>query len=177
MKKQLFNQEGTLELIEGTSTLVFHDNMPDRKEYDMPKVETKIYTDGEIVEVSEPVVEPITEMYIEKERYANNLSKKKTRTIQLKNHTYAVVYTLAEEYLTIGNIRGFFKVVKNVKVYVHSKRDLKAIKKAKTTMKMIADGNRSVDYSSLLTMLASPNRAPKPMEYEETIDNVYTLKR
>ena len=41
MKKQLFNQEGTIELIEGTSTLVFHDNLPDRKEHDIPKIETK----------------------------------------------------------------------------------------------------------------------------------------
>lgn len=176
MKKQLFNQEGTIELIEGTSTLVFHDNLPDRKEHDIPKIETKIYTDGEIVEVSEPVIEPITEYYIGKERYTNNLSKKKTRTIQLKNHTYAVVYTLAEEYLTIGNIRGFFKVVKEVKVYVHSKKDLKAIKQARKTMNMIAEGNRSVDYSSLLTMLASP-RAPRTMEYEEQVDNVYILKK
>ena len=53
---------------------------------------------------------------------------------------------------------------------------MKAIKQARKTMKMIAEGNRGVDYSSLLTMLASP-RAPRTMEYEEQVDNVYVLKK
>ena len=177
MKKQLFNQEGTIELIEGTSTLVFHDNLPDRKEHDIPKIETKIYTDGEIVEVEEAQVEPITEYYIGNKKYTNNLSKKKTTKLHLRNHTYAVVYTLAEEFLTVGNIAGFFKVVKEVKVYVHNKKDTKALRKAKITMKMIADRNRSVDYSSLFTMLFKRNEEPKRMEYEEIKDNIYVLKK
>lgn len=177
MKIELFNQDGTIELIEATSKLVFHDNLPDRQEWDIPRIETKIYTDGEIVEVEDTKEEPITEYYIGKKRYTNNLSKKKTTKFHLKNHTYAVVYTLAEEYLTVGNIRGFFKVVKDVKVYVHSRKDSKALRKAKITMKMIADRNRSVDYSSLFTMLFKRNEEPKRMEYEETTDNVYTLKK
>ena len=177
MKIELFNQNGTIELIEATSTLVFHKDLPDRKEWDVPKIETKIYTDGEIVEVEETQVEPITEYYIGNKKYTNNLSKKKTTKLHLRNHTYAVVYTLAEEFLTVGNIAGFFKVVKEVKVYVHNKKDTKALRKAKITMKMIADRNRSVDYSSLFTMLFKRNEEPKRMEYEEKIDNIYVLKK
>lgn len=142
-------------------------------EYEYPKVLTKIYTDGQIVKVDEPLEENIKEHYIGKEKYTHSVDKKKTRKVHLKNHTYAVVYTLAEEFVTIGNIHGFFKVVKDVTIYVNNNRDLTALRKANKTIQMIADNNRSIDYSSVFSMVFTIEQAPKKMEYEHQQENIY----
>ena len=41
--------------------------------------------------------------------------------------------------MKVGNIGGFFKVIKDVKVYLKDKRDLTAIRKAKKTIQMIQE--------------------------------------
>lgn len=178
MKKIEFNTDGTLDLIEGFAIRkvpkIF--NIPET-EYEDVKVETKIYTDGEVVQIDEPIVEDISEYYINGKKYNGSINKLRTTRVQLKDHSYAVVYTLGEEYLTVGNIRGFFKVIKNVEIYLKDKKDLTALRKAKKTISMIQEHCNSVDYSSLFTMFLSKDNTPRKLEYEKYNRSVYTLKK
>lgn len=178
MKKIEFNQDGTLELIEVSirkkTPKMF--SFPET-EYDDVKVETKIYTDGDVVQIGESEEENISEYYIDGKKYTHQVDKLKRTKVYLENHSYAVVYTLGEEFVTVGRVSGWFKLVKDVQIYLKDKRDLTAMKKAKKTIEMIREHNSSVNYNSLLGMLLSNDNRPRKLEYEKYNKNVYTLKK
>ena len=170
--------DGSLELIEVSKKRrvprIF--NCPET-EYNDVKIETKIFTDGEVVKFGEPTEEVISEYYICGKKYTGSVDKLKKTRIFLKNYSYAVVYTLAEEYLTVGNIHGFFKVVQNVNIYLKNKKDITALRKARKTISMVKEHNNSVNYNSLFSMLCASDNSPKKIEYEKYNKNIYTLKK
>lgn len=178
MKKVEFNKDGILELIE----VSVRRNVPKilscpETEFDDVKVETKVYTDGEVVRVRESEEESIDEFFINGKKYTHQVDKLRRTKVYLKNHSYAVVYTLAEEFLTVGNVSGFFKVIKDTKIYLKDSRDLTAMKKAKKTIEMIREHNNSANYDSLFSMLMTRNVGSRKLEYEKYNKNVYTLRK
>lgn len=178
MKKQEFTSDGVLELVE----VSLRRRIPKmlccpESEFDDVKIQTKIYTDGEVVQVGEPEEENIAEYFIDGKKYTHQVDKLRRTKIYLRDYSYAVVYTLGEEFLTVGNVSGFFKVVKDTKVFLKDMRDLTAMRKAKKTIQMINENNRSANYDSLFSMLMTGNTSPRKMEYEKYNKNVYTLKK
>lgn len=178
MKKNEFSTDGAIELVE----VSLRRRIPKmlccpESEFDDVKIETKIYTDGKVVSLGETKEENISEYFIDGTKYTHQVDKLKRTKVYLKDYSYAVVYTLGEEFLTVGNVSGFFKVIKDIKVYLRDTKDLSSIRRAKKTIQMVRDNNRSVNYDSLFNMLLSRNTSPKKMEYEKFNKNVFTLKK
>lgn len=167
---------GTIDLIEvsETRTIPPFGNRTEVCTFDDVKIETKIYTDGVIERIDEPVVTSIKEHFIDGKKYTHKVDKMKRTTIHLKDYTYAVVYTIGEEFMQLDNICGNFRVTKLSEIYLKDRRDRIALRKAKKTMSMVANNNRSINTTSLLSyVLSQPQQI---IEYEKQ-DNVYTLKR
>ena len=144
------------------------------------KIKMRIFTDGEIVCEDEVISQNIDEYYIGKTKYPYDVNILKTKNVYFKNHSYVITYVIAEELMKMGNIGGWFDVVKDVSVYLENSKDRKALKTAKQVICEIEKRNRSVDYSSsLLTMLASQSRSRglEKLETEVLSDNVYSLSR
>ena len=79
--------------------------------------------------------------------------------------------------MTIGNIRGWFGVVKEVSIYLKNPKDKKALKCAKQAIREIENHNNNVDYSSLFGMLVSQGKGLQKFETEKISKNVYSLKK
>lgn len=180
MKYKLFDNEGKIELTEVLTTRTipsFFEEQITPNTFEDILVKTRVFTDGIIAKQEEPKTEEIKEYFINGKKYTHKVDKKTTRTIYLKDYTYAIVYTTAREYMTVGNIHGNFFVTKDVEVYVKSKRDISALRKARKAMKKIEEGNASVNYNSLFEMIMTSNQNKRNIEIEQVKDNVYTLKK
>ena len=136
------------------------------KTKDFEKVKMRIFTDGEIAKETKETFHNINECYIGR-----------TKNLYFKNHSFVIVYLIAEEYMTIGNVAGLFDVIKDISIYLENKKDKKALKDAKRIIKEIANLNKGIDYSSLLGMLASESKKSVEFETEEISKNVYSLKK
>ena len=79
--------------------------------------------------------------------------------------------------MTIGNITGWFDIVKEVSVYLENIKDKKALREAKRVIKEINNLNSHTDYSSLFGMILSQPTKSERFETEEISRNVYTLKK
>ena len=178
MKKLEFKEDGSLELIE----VSLRRKIPKilscpETEFDDVKIETKIYTDGEVIKIGESEIENIDAFFINGKKYTHQVDKLKRTRVYLKDYSYAVVYTLGKEYMTVGNIHGRFKVIKNIEIYLKNKKDLTALRKARKTIQMVAEYNNSIDYSSIFSMLFSKKENPKKIEYQRELPDIYTLKK
>lgn len=136
------------------------------KTKDFEKVKMRIFTDGEIAKETKETFHNINECYIGR-----------TKNLYFKNHSFVIVYLIAEEYMTIGNVAGCFDVIKDISIYLENKKDKKALKSAKRIIKEIANLNKGIDYSSLLGMLVSESKKSVEFETEEISKNVYSLKK
>ena len=68
-------------------------------------------------------------------------------------------------------------MTKDIEIYLRSKKDLTALRKAKKAIRKIEEGNASIDYKSVYTMMMTSNQNKRNMEFEQIKDNVYTLKK
>lgn len=136
------------------------------KTKEFEKVKMRIFTDGEIAKETKETFHNINECYIGR-----------TKNLYFKNHSFVIVYLIAEEYMTIGNVAGCFDVIKDISIYLENKKDKKALKSAKRIIKEIANLNKGIDYSSLLGMLVSESKKSVEFETEEISKNVYSLKK
>lgn len=170
------NSNGTIDLIEVSETRIIppFGNKKEVCTFDDVKVETIIYTDGIIESIDEPQVRNITEYFIDGKKYTHKVDKLKRRTVHLKDYTYAVVYTIGQEFMRVENICGNFKVTKSSEIYLKDRKDRIALRKAKKTMNMVSNNLRSINYTSLLSYVLS--KPQQKMEYDGQ-DNIYTLKR
>ena len=178
MKIKLFSNEGKLELTEVSVTrsipTFYKEEKPNTFEDTL--VKTRVFTDGKVVRQEEPETEEIEEYFINGKKYTHKVDKKTTKNIYLKDFTYAIVYTTAREFLTVGNIHGNFFVTKDVEVYVKNRKDIKALMAARKAMKKIEEGNNSINYSSIFAMMMTSSQNRRNMQFEEIKDSVYTLK-
>lgn len=142
----------------------YKDDETKTKEFE--KVKMRIFTDGEIAKETKETFHNINECYIGR-----------TKNLYFKNHSFVIVYLIAEEYMTIGNVAGCFDVIKDISIYLENKKDKKALKSAKRIIKEIANLNKGIDYSSLLGMLVYESKKSVEFETEEISKNVYSLKK
>lgn len=142
----------------------YKDDETKTKEFE--KVKMRIFTDGEIAKETKETFHNINECYIGR-----------TKNLYFKNHSFVIVYLIAEEYMTIGNVAGCFDVIKDISIYLENKKDKKALKSAKRIIKEIANLNKGIDYSSLLGMFVSESKKSVEFETEEISKNVYSLKK
>ena len=180
MKYKLFDNEGKIELTEVSTTIKipqFFTEQKTQNAFDDPVVKTRVFTDGKVVRQDEPKEEKINEYFINGKKYTHKVDKKTTRTIYLKDFTYAIVYTTAREFLTVGNIRGFFFVTKDVEIYLKSKKDLTALRKARKAMRKIEEKNNAVNYRTIYEIMMTSSQNKRNIEFEEIKDDVYTLKK
>ena len=145
--------------------------------YEEKKIKMKVFTDGEIEKQTEETSQNINEYYIGKKKYNYDVDVLKAKNLYFKNHSYVITYLIAAEHMTIGNITGWFDIVKEVSVYLENIKDKKALKEAKRVIKEINNLNSHTDYSSLFGMILSQPTKSEKFETEEISRNVYTLKR
>lgn len=141
------------------------------------RIQTKIFTDGEILKLGGEKIEEIDEYYIGKKKYQYDVDTLKTKEIFFKNYSYIITYLLANEPMQVGSIHGWFDVIKNISIYLKDAKDKKALKEAKKVIEAIRNCNNNVNYNSLLGMLFSQQKEAPRYEYEKMTENVYTLKK
>lgn len=93
-----------------------------------------LFTDDDIVNITDEFIENVNSFNFDEQEY-KNLDLKKTKYVYLSNYTYAVVYLIAKEWLTMNKCGGMFDVVKKVSIYLKDKQDKEAIKRVKEVLK------------------------------------------
>ena len=141
------------------------------------RIYMSIFTDGEILKESEEIVESIDEYYFDKQRYNYNVDTLKSKNIYFKNYNYVITYLITQEWTKVGNIHGWFDIIKDISIYMKNPKDRKTLKTVKQVIRQNEERIRSVDYSSLLTMLTGQRKGFKTFEPEKISENVYTLRR
>jgi len=138
-------------------------------------VDTKIYTDGEIIRVVESSKEPISEYFIGKIKYDRPVDTLIKRKAYVKNASYILVVTVAEDKVRIGTHGvGFFDVIKDTEIFLNNKKDKKALKKARETLMAISGSSH---YDNIFAALFRKNSTSNDLDYEKANDSVYTLKK
>ena len=141
------------------------------------RIQTRIFTDGEISSESEEILQKIDEYYIGRNKYPYDINALKTKNLCFRNHSYVITYVIAKQLMTVGNIRGWFDVVKDVIVYLENAKDRKALKNAKEAIREIEKCNKSVNYSSLFKMFLSQGKSLERFETEKVSKDVYCLRK
>ena len=147
-------------------------NNPNIIEYKI--VQMKVFTDGEISKDGEKTSKNINEYYIGKKKYQCDILN--TKDVFFKNYSYVITYLLAKEMRSIGNVTGWFDIIKDVSIYLENLKDKKSLKKAKQAIKEIQNSINSVNYSSLFSMLFSQRKISNDFEINELTKNIYSLK-
>lgn len=141
------------------------------------RIKTKVFTDGKIDTEGDEFVEDIYEFYIGENKYPYNVDVLKGKNISFKDYSYVITYLIANEFTSVGNVRGWFDVIKEVTVYLKNPKDIKSLINAKRAIKEIAKNNQSVDRSSIYGTILSKGVGLKTFETQEIADNVYTLTK
>ena len=84
MKKKIFNEEDSIELIEVLKNKQIYRITTQKNETVVFKnlvISNKIFTDGKIIEIEEPKEEKITKYYIGKEKYRRPVDIKLSRKV------------------------------------------------------------------------------------------------
>ena len=170
MKIQELKEDNPLTIIEVTDHVL--------SEYDeWERIYMRVFTDGEISKESEEKVESIDEYYFGKQKYKCSVDTLKSKNIYFKNHNYVITYLIAQEWTTVGNIHGWFDIIKDISIYMKNPKDRKTLKTVKQVIRQNEERIRSVDYSFLLAMLAGQRKGFETFEPEKISENVYNLKR
>ena len=140
-------------------------------------IEMMVFTDGVIERECDKKSTRIDEYYIGKKKFEYDVDTLETKNVYFKDFSFIISYLIGQELCTVGNVKGWFSVVKELKIYVKNIKDKRALKNAKRAIKAIKNYNNSVNYSSLFTMMLSQGRELQEIEIEEISDNIYTLKR
>lgn len=142
-----------------------------------PRIQMKVFTDGEIEIESKETIEKIDEYYLGKTKYKHDVDTLKTKNIYFKNHSFVIVYLISNEITTIGNTSGWFNVIKDVQVYLRNKKDKQALKNAKQALKTIHKINRSIDSSTIFGILFYQEEKQQKYVTEKIGKNIYSLKK
>ena len=186
MKFSELKENEALEIIEITNHIVFPNftnpstgkiSIESDIDFHDKRIQMKIFTDGEIIKESDEISKNLDEYYIGKKKYQYDVDTLKTKKVYFKNHSYVITYLIAKEFKSIGNLQGWFYVIKDISIYLKNPKDKKALQNAKQVIKEIANHNNRIDYSSLFGMLLSQGRKSQEFETEKIYKNVYTLKK
>ncbi len=170
MKIQELKEDNPLTLMEVTDHVLSPDD-------EWKRIYMVVLTDGEIAKESEEKIENIDEYYFGKQKYKCCVDTLKTKNVYFKNHNYVITYLIAQEWTTVGNIHGWFDIIKDISIYMKNPKDRKTLKTVKQVIKQNEARIRSVDYSSILSMLCGNRKGFETFEPEKISENVYSLKR
>ena len=140
-----------------------------------PVVKSVLFTDGNVINISDEFVENVNGFTIDGE--VKDVDIKKTKYVYLSNYTYAVVYLIAKEWLTMGNCCGMFDVVKKISIYLQSKQDKEAINQVNRVIKINSNNSKRLDTSSVFALAMSDMFGEKESCGEEISKGIYLLKR
>lgn len=124
---------------------------------EVKQIQMRVFTDGQIEKEDEEIKQNIEEYYIGKRNYKYDVDTLKTKNIYLKNHSYAIVFLIANEWVVKENVQGWFDVVKDISIYLEDLKDKKSLKRAKQIIKNLENNMDEIDYSSIFSMLGSQN--------------------
>lgn len=141
------------------------------------RIYMSVFTDGEILKESEEKVESIDEYYFGKQKYKCSVDTLKSKNIYFKNHNYVITYLIAQEWTRVGNIGGWFDIIKDVSIYMKNPKDRKTLKMIRQVIRQNEERARSVDYSSLFAMLFGQTKGFETFEPKKISKNVYTLRK
>lgn len=139
------------------------------------QVHTEIYTDATSYETLEKKTSPIDSYSINGKKYDYSVSELEEEIIELKDYSYAVVYTIAREILEIGNVGGWFDVIEDITSYIKDPKDKKAIKEIKRIIKMNQQRSNAMNCSSLMDYVFSSQIQACPLYDNDS--NVHKLIR
>lgn len=148
---------------------LYHEKVPDHIEF--TKAKTIIYSDAKKVVEDNVQLESINQFSIGNKVYSANVQK--IRNVYLNDFSYAVLYTLAREWMQTRKVGGWFYVIKTVTIYLKDMKDKKALKKAKQVLQCIQEQSDIIMNSSVSEL----NFLTIKSDYRETLDQVYTLTR
>lgn len=143
---------------------------------EFPVIESVLFTDGNIVNITDEFVENINNFNIGEQEY-KNLDLKKTKYVYLSDYTYAVVYLIAKEWLTMKKCGGMFDVVKKVSIYLKDKQDKEAIEKVKQVIQINSNNNKRIDTSSVFSLAMSEATGKIESCGEEVNKGIYLVKK
>ena len=170
MKIQELKEDNPLTIIEVTDHVLSAND-------EWERIYMRVFTDGEISKESEEKVESIDEYYFGKQKYNCSVDTLKSKNIYFKNHNYVITYLIAQEWTKVGNIRGWFDIIKGISIYMKNPKDRKTIKTVKQVIRQNEERIRSVDYSSLLAMQVGRRKGFETFEPKKISENVYSLKK
>lgn len=107
------------------------------------QVQTRIFTDGEIVKEIDEENKAIEDFNIDK--HQSSASIEKTKKVYFKNHTYVITILLAEEFKKNEHINGFFDIIKDISIYLENTKDKKTLKEVKKVIKEITNHHQSIN--------------------------------
>lgn len=143
---------------------------------ELPVIESVLFTDGNIVNITGEFVENINRFNIDDKRF-KEVDIKKTKYVYLSDYTYAVVYLIAKEWLTMNKCGGMFDVVKKVSIYLKDKQDKDAIEKVKEVIQTNSNNSRRIDISSVFTLAMSTAVGKTESCGEEVSKGIYLVKK
>ena len=147
-----------------------------KKYYNREKICTYVYTDGEIVDSEVVCVENTSKfVFSNGKAYDQRIDKVMTKNLYLKDYTYAITYVIAEEYMQVGKVVGFFKVVKDTGVYFKDKVNWKAIRAVCNAITDISEQNTGGNYNSILDVALGKQKKSRRFKEEVLEDKVYRL--
>lgn len=141
------------------------------------RIKTKIFTDGEIEKEGETTSININNYYIKGKKYRYGINQLHTKNIFLKNYSYVIIFTIAQEWRNFGNACGWFNFVKDVSIYLKDLNDKKALKNAKRAIKEFQNCNKRVNYTSPLIMFFSCGNGFETFETRKVSANIYALRK
>ena len=151
---------------------------PSSKTIKMPenRVDSKIFTDGEIVEIIASNPEPINEYKIGNCKYDMPVDTLIKEKVHIKNASYILVMTIAKETLKIGK-RGFgwTPVIKNWEIFLNNKKDKQALLTVKNTLMAVTGSSQPETVFE--AMFRNPNESNCGLEYDTVTKNVYQLRK
>lgn len=150
--------------------------IPKRKKIPEVRVDSKIFTDGEIIETIESNPEPINEYKIGNCKYDMAVDTLIRRQIHIKNASYILVVTIAKEGVRVGERGwGWTFVIKDSEIFLNNKKDKQALLTAKKTIMAVTGSSHPKTVFEV--MFGNPNQSNYGLEYDTVTKNIYQLRK
>jgi len=139
-------------------------------------VDSKIFTDGEIIEAIESNSEPINEYRFGNCKYNMPVDTLIKKQVHIKNASYILVVTIAQERVKVGERGwGWTFVIKDSEIFLNNKKDKQALLTAKKTIMAITGSSHPKTVFELI--LGNPNQSNYGLEYDTVKKNIYQLRK
>jgi len=135
------------------------------------RVSTKLYTDGEIIEIHEEEPQNINEYFINGRKYDRSVDTLVKKQVHIKNARYILKVVVAEDVFHGQYFTGLFDIIKSTEIFLNDKKDKEALKNAR---KSIRSMSKSIDNCKSVLETFLPQK-DITVSYERINNNVYKL--